>query len=654
MTFIDPGMGSQALLPPPPEKLFDVKLKRCISSGQIKVKNIPPEDFLVDPNATKVAHGGGRFFADRSRMTRSEAKLKWPDKAAMIDELPTYTLATDDGREKQARDSRFWSLREVQTDPASEEIEIYECYVQVDYDGDGVAEWRQVCMGGLRGGDNILSNEEVGSPPYVSITPNPMPHRYRGRSIYDDVGDIQRAKTVLLRQYLDNLYLSNNQLIAANRGNIENPDALLSPEIGGVVWTNGDPATSIQSLAIQFNADKILGALEYFDMIMEKRTGVSRSTMGMDTDVLQYQTATAVNKTESAAFTKVETYARNIAECGGFKELFSKLLKLFVENQKSVKHIKVRGEFVPMDPRGWNADMNVTINIGLGSGSRDRDMSTLGGIAQKQELAIQALQTPFNPILNIAHAFGTYRKMAETAGLKSPEQFFPEITQEQVMQMAQKMQQSQPPPPEVMKIQGELQMKQMELAQKQQSDQNRAILDQKQAEQKAQIERIQAEADIATQDRKTNAEMILAQQRFRLESELKRQEFAMEQQRQEREFAMEQQRIDREGEIKQQDFALNMGLKRAGLTAQLVQGKKDETGQTKSDPEMIQTAMAELEEIMYGKRDEANTQALLAIAQALEQFSSKMGEFSEAANADKEIVRDPTTGKVLGSRRVRQ
>jgi hypothetical protein len=114
-----------------------------------------------------------------------------------------------------------------------------------------------------------------------------------------------------------------------------------------------------------------------------------------------------------------------------------------------------------MDPRGWNADMNVTINIGLGSGSKDRDLATLGGIAQKQELAIQGLQTPFNPICNVSHLFNTYRKMGETAGLKSPEQFFPEITQEQVMQMAQKQseqQQTQPPPPEVMKIQADMQL----------------------------------------------------------------------------------------------------------------------------------------------------------------------------------------------------
>src|SRR5262249_27866888 len=63
--------------PPPPVQMYDVKLKRCIESGKLKVKNIPQEDFLLDPNAIKVHENDGRFYADIVRMTRSEAKLKW-------------------------------------------------------------------------------------------------------------------------------------------------------------------------------------------------------------------------------------------------------------------------------------------------------------------------------------------------------------------------------------------------------------------------------------------------------------------------------------------------------------------------------------------------------------------------------------------------
>lgn len=633
-----------ALAPPIP-MLYDVKIKRCIKSGQIKCKNIPPEDFLIDPNATKLRDGGGRFFGDITRMTRSEAKLKWPDKKDVIDELPAYTTAASEyGREKQARDQRFWSFRETYTDEATEEVEIIECYVNVDFDNDGVAEWRQVCIGANHGENTILSNEEVGDHPYDSVTPNPMPHRYRGRSLYDDVDDIQRVKTVLERQLLDNIYLLNQQQIAVNAAAVTNMEALTNPEIGGIVLTNGNPQEAIFPLAVPFQADKIMGTLEYFDMIMEKRTGVSRSTLAMDTDALQYQTATAVNKTETSAYSKVETYARNIAECGGFKELFGRLLKLFVENQKSVKHIEIHGQLVPMDPRGWNADMHVTINIGLGSGSRDRDMAMFAGLANKQELVIQGLQSPFNPMLNLSHLLTTYRKMSETAGIKSPEQYFPEVTQQDIMQMAQKQQEQQkqaPPPPEVMKIQAdsqlgqqklqaEMQMKQMELGAKQQGDNNRAQLDQRQAEQKAQIEQIQAQADVATQQRKSQMESQLAQQRFTLESELKTQE-----------------------------FALNLAMKRAELIAKLsTPSGKDELGNPIGpDQNAIDKALSQLDDVtpMPSKRDDQHHSDMMGAmqhnAQILNQFAQAMTQMAQAMAAPTELVRDPRTGKVIGSRK---
>jgi hypothetical protein len=41
-------------------------------------------------------------------------------------------------------------------------VEIVECYVQVDADGDGVSEWRQVCIGsGGSGFGNVASEKQM-------------------------------------------------------------------------------------------------------------------------------------------------------------------------------------------------------------------------------------------------------------------------------------------------------------------------------------------------------------------------------------------------------------------------------------------------------------------------------------------------------------
>lgn len=660
---MQPGMGMLPTpIPPPPIRLFDVKIKRCIESGRIKCKSIPPEDFLIDPMATAVNEEEGSFFADITRMLRSDAKLKWPDKSDLIDQLPAYTTAVDEGAEKQARDGRFWAFRESNPDKESQEIEIVECCIKCDYDGDGVSEWRKICIGGnllgVSGNERgILSNEEWSGPlPYGSLTVNPMPHRYRGRSLYDDVGPVQRVKTVLLRQMLDNLYLANNPQMGANQSGIINPDQLLQPEVGGTVWTNGPPAEQLAPYAVPFVAEKVFPALEYWDMVMEKRTGVSRSTMALDLDTLQHQTATAVNAQQSAAFTKVETYARNLAEHGGLRELFQKFLALFVENQKSTKKIRLRDQWVDMDPRGWNADMRATINIGLGAGSRDRDLATLGGVAQKMEQAIQALNDPFNPIINIGQLFDVYRRMVETAGIKNPQRWFPDLSQQQVQQMAQLKSQSQQPNPDQIKVQADMakikadsEMKVLEFQANDKRDANRAALDQAQAQQKSIIEKLQAEADIATSNAKLQAEQA---------NEVARQN--MEAARQQREFE-----FNREMELMK--FRLEAASARSQLLADILCGKcggtKDAMGNVQPpDPEKVQQILAQFDDMLgqqpdtpigqavmgraqqgENQRDMAHHQSMAAMTQALQQLAQSM-------SAPTEVIRDQNN-RVVGARK---
>lgn len=637
--------------PPPPATLFDIKVKRCIKSGEIKVATIPPEDFLTDPNATEVHEDKGRFYGDVARMTRSAAKLRWPKKKTLIDELPAYT---EEDIVKQSR-SKPWVL--AQTDKASEEIQIFECYVNCDYRGEGVASWWQVCIGGIAGGRKILSVEQWGGDlPYVSITPDPMPHRYRGRSVYDEVADVQRVKSVLLRQLLDNTYIVDNPMLAANGTAIENKDALINPKVGQIIWTNGPPGDAMVPVGIPYIGDKIFPSLEYFDMVIEKRTGVSRSTMALDLDTLQHQTATAVNAQQSAAFTKVETYARNIAECGGFKEMFSKILKLLVQNQKSVKHIKSGGEWIALDPRGWKSDLKVTINVGLGAGSRDRDMAMLGGIAQKQETAIQALGSPFNPVLNAGHLFHTYQKMVETGGLKSPEQFFPNYSQEQIAQFGQQFSQGQPPPPEMIKMQieqqkmqADQQMRQMELMAEQKRDENRAMLDQRAFEQKAQIEATQAQADVAVTNTKMQADVQTNAQKAQADIAMNREKMAME-------AEMEMRRFELEKQLKMMEFSLKMGLEKAKLIGSAGKTTVDpETGVSSGpDPGAIQAALAQLDDVAIPQpiREQRNDIGQLnAVMAALAQASQTMQQLAAAHSAPTDIIRDPQTGRVIGAKK---
>jgi hypothetical protein len=245
-------------------------------------------------------------------------------------------------------------------------------------------------------------------------------------------------------------------------------------------------------------AKESFSMLEYLDMVKESRTGVSRQSTGLDMDALQNQTATAVKAMQTASYSKIETYARNIAE-NGLKRLFRCLLRLITRHQDRPRMIRLRGEWVEMTPNVWNPEMDVVINTGLGSGSRDRDMAMLQGIIGKQEMII-VQGGPFNPICDIRKYRDTLAKMVELSGFRSPERFFGEVTDEDLAKMQQQASQKQPDPKlietqakikiEEMKAQANLQIQQSEF----QSNQLRAQAEIEKSKMDAQVKLIQAQS----------------------------------------------------------------------------------------------------------------------------------------------------------------
>jgi hypothetical protein len=85
------------------------------------------------------------------------------------------------------------------------EVWVIECWPRADYDGDGIAERRQVLVAGDEN-PVVLANEEVDGHPFATLTPNPMPHRLVGLSLADQAMDLQFVKSVLWRGALDAIH----------------------------------------------------------------------------------------------------------------------------------------------------------------------------------------------------------------------------------------------------------------------------------------------------------------------------------------------------------------------------------------------------------------------------------------------------------------
>ena len=175
--------------------------------------------------------------------------------------------------------------------------------------------------------------------------------------------------------------------------------------------------------------------LEYLDNVQAKRTGVSDTQQGLDPNVLQNTTATAVATMSNAANGKLELIARIFAETG-VKSLFQSIFRLLCKYQKQARTLRIAGQYVPFNPREWSEQYSVSINVGLGNGSRTDQLATLQMILAKQEQIIQGYGAA-NPIVDIKQYRDTLARMIHMAGFKDASSFLKDISPEQNAALSQ-------------------------------------------------------------------------------------------------------------------------------------------------------------------------------------------------------------------------
>ena len=475
----------------------NVICQKRTKAGRIQIDVVPPEELIVSKKATCVEDAP--FIAHRRLATRSELIAMGFD-ADQVNSMPAYN-SLDFTEERLARYSPGEEPFEQESlDESMQQVEVFECYIYVDYDGDGIAELRQIFYGGqkiLVWADGSEANIKTDYIPFHVICPLPVPHKFFGQSLADRVMDIQLIKSTVTRQILDNIYLINNARSEVVEGQV-NLDDLLNVTPGGVVRTKAPGM--VRGLTVPDVTGSAFPLLAYFDGIQSKRSGVSDVQQGLDPNILQNVTAAAVAATTQAAQGKLELVARIFAETG-VKSLFKGILHLLCKYQDKARIIRMRGKYIEMDPREWSNQYDVSISVGLGTGSKQEQMTMLQMIMAKQE---QILQTfgPANPLVSVGQYRTTLGRFIEAAGFKDSTEFFREIPPEVDQAL------SNPPP------------------QQQQPSPVDAMLAQAQAQ--IEIERQKALADIETKRIKAQADIQLAREKAAADLQLKRDEFQVE------------------------------------------------------------------------------------------------------------------------------
>ncbi len=401
----------------PTPMLHNCVIKRTSKGGKVKIENVPPEEFLIQRTAKSIETAN--FVAHRVSKTRSELIEMGFDRE-VVENLPT----TNNIILNNERLTRYSDIDQSPFDNAPDnstaEIEIYECYVRCDMDGDGVAELRKVIVAG-ESGYEILENMPCDNIPFCSLTPIPMPHRFYGRSVAELVEDVQLVKSTVMRQLLDNMYLTNNNRVAIMDGMV-NLDDLLTSRPGGVVRTKQPPSQVMFPMQSQTISQQAFPLLEYLDTIRETRTGITRYNQGLDADSLN-KTATGVNAIMTQSQMRMELIARVFAETG-IKDLFRRIFELTCKYQDKERIVELNNQFIPVKPTEWRNRFNISITVGLGSGSKEQQIMMLNNILERQLQAFQLQGNREYPMVSLKNIYNSLAKIIENAGLKNVENYF--------------------------------------------------------------------------------------------------------------------------------------------------------------------------------------------------------------------------------------
>ena len=410
-----PQMDMTTGLPMPVPMIHDVEIKRSTKDGRIRIMAVPPEELILDRRARSFEDAG--IIAHRQMATVSDLIAMGYDQDEIEENISSTDLDSND--EYLARQPLSTTMGAGDSmNPMQQRVLYVEAYMRIDFDGDGIPELRKICCMGS--GYTMVRNLPASYIPFVDFPCDPEPHTspLEAMSIFDITHDIQEIKSEIMRNTLDSLSQSIHPRTAVVEGQV-NIDDVLNNETGAIIRMRAPGM--VQPFSSPFVGQPAFAMMDYMDQMREDRTGMSKAAMGLDADALQSTTKAAVAATVSASQSRLELQARILAE--GMKKLFKGILYLMTTHQDKPRMVRLRNEWVQIDPRVWDASMDVNVNIGLGNGDVNEKINALNIIMQKQE-QIMAQFGPMNQIASLPMYIRTLQKAIELSGYKDASSYF--------------------------------------------------------------------------------------------------------------------------------------------------------------------------------------------------------------------------------------
>lgn len=355
----------------------NVRIRRKIDKSRVKIDNIPPESFRISRDATCIEDAS--FVGIQTEMTRSEIRKYWPEVSSNIDDDEWDELSHDENwlgasgyseeisSRKQVTGQEYWHGTETDDTyslEASRPVIVTECWINVDRDGDGIAELKRV----MTAGSHILLEEDVDMIPLASITPIDIPHEFYGLSMADFTRSSTLASTAILRGFIENTYLTNYAPKLADP-NVVDFSALQNMRPKQIIPTNGNPAGAVSALPPEIISSGTVPLLEHLQTIKEQATGMSKAAQGLnDTLYVSGNSEAKVAAVQTASQKRIQHIARRFAETG-LKRLVQGVYLTMQDCVNRKISMMDGGVFYSINPKDLPAEMDCDIFLDLGENS---------------------------------------------------------------------------------------------------------------------------------------------------------------------------------------------------------------------------------------------------------------------------------------------
>jgi len=418
----------------------NVRLRRKIDKSGVKIKNIPPESFLIDKDAESIAEA--RFVGLVTDMTRSDIRRNWPDFNGNLSEIGEEASFRDSEwslesfARKQAAGQDNWINSDDDADEANISITVIECWIRSDRDGDGIAELKHV----IKAGNTILEEEDASYIPIAMLNPVEIPHEFYGLSLLDMARPQTQATTAIMRGFVENVYFGNYGRTLADP-NVVDFAALQNPLPKQIIATNGSPANAIQQLQPEPISPGTAGMLEFLGLQKEQSTGLTKTAMGLnDTLFVSGNSEQKMAGAQNSAQIRVEHIARRFVE-SGIKDLCRGILKEMRTNLKNPMMYKADKGYASLtleELQTMPANMDIEIQANLGENSNQNVGAKLSQVAEL--LPMMAADPEASAYVNPMAAFNLATDILANMGL-DPTRFLVDPANEEAQQQIQQKQQ---------------------------------------------------------------------------------------------------------------------------------------------------------------------------------------------------------------------